>query len=127
LRLVICPLFIGPLQGLFDDGAGESLGWVDSDEQGWDAAFGCPCVCLGWKRVVDPGQRAARGEPDYCGRGREWVQDPVHVEQEQGEACGHGPLIPSPGRVWQERGRLGGVKLGGGGAGGRDAGEKCGG
>ena len=156
---------IGPLQGLFDDRAGESFGWVDADEQGWCAASGGPCVCLGWERVVNPGQRATPGEPGHCGelvagverdrreadygevgepeqggeepvgvgapcggphdlepggefaqpwpvrraqpyrvlageelvlgvagragRGRERVQDPVHVEQEQGEAGGH--------------------------------------
>jgi hypothetical protein len=46
-------------------GAGESFGWVDADEQGRYAAVGGPCMCFGWERVVDPGQRAAPGESDY--------------------------------------------------------------
>jgi hypothetical protein len=56
LRLIVLPMIIGPLQGLFDDWAGESFGWVDANEQRWYAAFGGPRVCLGWERVVDPGQ-----------------------------------------------------------------------
>jgi hypothetical protein len=66
-RLIISPMIIGPLQGLFDDGTGESFGWVDADEQGWCAASGGPRVCLGRERVVNPGQRAAPGEPGHCG------------------------------------------------------------
>ena len=43
------------MQGLLDDGAGESFGWVDADEQGSRTAFGGPGVRLGGQRVVDPG------------------------------------------------------------------------
>jgi hypothetical protein len=116
---------IGPLQGLFYDWAGESFGWVDADEQDWYASFGSPYVRLGWERVVDPDQRVLPGVSDDAGelvagmegdrrevdhwqvgdlkqggRGCERVQDSVHVEQEQGEAGGHCPLIePPPGRA----------------------------
>jgi hypothetical protein len=47
-------MVIGPLQGLVDDWAGESFGWVDADELGRYAAFGCPGVCFGCERVVNP-------------------------------------------------------------------------
>jgi hypothetical protein len=62
---IIFRLVIGPLQGLFDDWAGESFGGIDADEQGWYAAPGGPCVCLGRERVVDPDQWAASSESDY--------------------------------------------------------------
>jgi hypothetical protein len=45
------------------------------------------------------GEELVLGVAGRAGGGRERVQDPVHVEQEQGEAGGHGRLIvPSLGR-----------------------------
>ena len=45
----------GRLRGLFYDWAGESFGWVDTDEQDWYASFGGPCVCWQESGIYDTG------------------------------------------------------------------------